>query len=1100
MCGSRRSLVIFLAVAVIAVTAGTSTAWAQFTSSMEGTVLDPEGARIPGASITIVNVATGIKNTTATNSVGYFLFPSLPSGTFKVTISAPGFKTKEVSDLGLELEQRRTLNITLEVGAQSTTVTVEAEAVAVDLAEVRLAGRVENKQILELPISGQNFMGLVGLTAGITGNANMGDIFSGEQQVNISANGQRGEQNGFSVDSATVTSMVRHGRTNLQPNAESIQEMQVTVSNFSAESGNDAGANVNVATKSGTNTYHGSLAWYHTNNKFQSRNIFQVTPNALTGRIMPVSRRNEATGSFGGPILKNKLFFFSSFDVLRSQTGDNNVTTVETPEFANYVIQTYPNNLSAYLLKNYPSMTTPERNFRTAGDLITPRAIDCSTLASPSALISTPIGMLPCNMKIMGDGMNPIPSQRPGYQWNTRVDYQVGNNDRLYFNLFRNSDKSTSGNRNRPQFTYIYPIWNWYGNINETHTFSPTVLNELRATVTRVHGEIQCRECQIPSGVNTGSPGFDGFGIGGPVPFIQNNYEYKDNLSIIRGAHSIKAGVVFSFLQSNWKPTASYQRPSFSFQTVWDFVRDDPFSEGNIGLNPVTGSVYTPDVAERQHTQGWFIQDTWKAKTNLTVTYGVRWEYYGMVNQATMGNNVEWRGGTDTWSRLMNGANVTKYHILDHGDKNNYAPRLAIAWDPFGKGQTSIRAGFGIFYDFLPSQLYGGAHYTPPLYMIITASKQTAPLLPNYGLGLSGEDPYQFPRPKGLENVVGLDSKNGSTYARANITWIDPSLRSSYTPSWSFGIQQALTPTMFLDVTYVGNRGRKLYAKYDMNRFAGDLLADNYLNRINSSFGSISYGQSNFTSDYNGINVTLRKRTSRGVMFNVSYTAGHAISMSDSFGANPIDAWNTKLDRGPTGVPQKLAGSVIYEIPTWTEAPMVAKQIMSGWQLSGVFTATSGGYFSVTCGSRAFTPVRDSTGKIIGNTGCDYNADGNNNDRPNAPAFGSKLDLSRENLLINGVFKASDFPTPGLGQTGNLGRNTFRGLADNNIDLAVSRNFKLPWLGGETSNLQFRAEAFNAPNRVHLGGISTTMTSTNFGKVTSASNARRFAFSLRLSF
>jgi len=784
---------------------------AQFTSSMEGNAADPSGARIPNAVVVVTNTATGVKIETETNTVGYFLLPSLPPGTFNVNVTSKGFKGTEIAGLALETGQRRTLNVVLQVGTETQTLTVQAEAAAVELTDVRVAGTLEAKQLLQLPTSSQSFMTLVGLTAGITGGGGA-DTFNAEQQVGISANGQRGEQNGFAVDSGTVTSMVRHGRSNMQPNLESIQEMQVTVSNFSAETASDAGANINVVTRGGTNQYHGSAAWFHRNDVFQSRTMFQNTPSTATGRVLAPSHRNEEMGSFGGPVKKNKIFLFGSFDVLNQLTGQNNTAVVETPEFRDFVMQSFPNNKSAYLFKNYPAAMTPFRDFRTVGTMVddqgrnqtgliplagtTTSYATCSGLASPSTLVNTVLGQLPCNMRVEGGGLSPVSSTTSAYQWSLRGDYNISPADRFYVSVFRTAEKGFSGNTSRPAFSYIYPTWNWFGNLNETHTFSTSLLNEFRVTITRPHGEIQCRECDIPSSINTGTNGFAGFGLGGPTPFMQNNYEYKDTISWIKGAHSIRAGIQFSFLQSNWKPTASYTRPNFSFNTIADFVNDAVQSEGNIGLNPKDGSPITPDVAERQHTQEWFIQDTWKVRPNLTLTMGVRWAYYGMVNQATQGNNVQFRGGNDMWSRLANGANVTKYHILDHGDKNNYAPRLAIAWDPFKQGKTSVRAGFGLFYDFLPSQLYGGAHFTPPIYMVISATP-TNGVTPLYSFGnpaaknnFDGRGtPYAFKYPDSVTNALGLDNRNGSTFLPASIVWIDPSLKNSYTPSWNLGIQ-----------------------------------------------------------------------------------------------------------------------------------------------------------------------------------------------------------------------------------------------------------------------------------------------------------------------
>lgn len=1065
---------------------------AQFTSAVEGTVTDPSGAVVPNASLTIQNAATGIKATAPTSASGYFRFPALPASTFRLTATASGFKTTQVNDLRLQVGETRTVDLALEVGAAATAVTVEATAAAVELSVARVSSVVDQKQLTDLPLQGRNFLGLVALTPGVTGSTGQNDVFGSEPQIAMNAAGLRGEQNGFAVDSGTVTSMVRHGRINMQPNAESIQEMRVAVNNFSAEQGNDAGASVNVLTRSGTNRYHGSLGFFHTDNALQSRTIFQNTRNALTGRILPVSRRNEAVGSIGGPVIKNRTFLFGSFDVLRQVTAAGGTSTVETPEFRSWVKSVAPNKLSAFLLDKYPAAFAPYSNLRTAGSIL---GVNCGS--NPSANIATAAGPIPCNLPVMGEGITPITSPREGEQWNLRGDHMIGSKDRFYASVFRNGEGSMDGSTIRPAFRVYFPIRNWFGNINETHTFSPNLINEFRATVVRVHGDIRCAECNIPDSIGITS-GFTGFGKGGPVPFIQNNYEYRDNLSWIHNSHTVRLGAQFSKLQSNWKPTASYQRPQFTFNNIWDFVNDDPFSQSNVGLNPKDGSVYTPDVAERQTTLSWFAEDSWKARRNLTITYGLRWETYGKVNQATLGNNVEWRGGADFTSRIAQGANVTKQHILDRADLNNFAPRLSLAWDPTGRGKLSVRAGTGIFYDFLPSQLYGGAHFTPPIYMIITASKQTAPLLPRYEFGKSTTDPYQFPRPYGLEGIIGLDSRNGSTYARSNIVWVDPNLRSSYTSSYFAGVQYALTETMTMEANYVGNTGHKLYSKYNVNRFNGDLIQNNNtLKRLNPSFGNISYGQSNLGSYYNGGNISIRERSRHGLMFQAAYTFGRTLDYGSSFdGLTVTDVYNLKLNHALADfdVSQKLATSLVWEIPGPKAGLM--KGVLGGWQLSETTVLQGGSPFSVNC-TMAFTPVRNSAGQITGNSGCDYNADGNNNDRPH-PASNNAIDYSRDALLA-GVFTRADFPVPGLGETGSLGRNTYRNRGLANTDITMMKIGRLKWLG-EAGQMQFRVDAFNAFNRVNLGGISSSLNSTTFGRVTGSGAARRFQFGMRLSF
>jgi hypothetical protein len=304
---------------------------------------------------------------------------------------------------------------------------------------------------------------------------------------------------------------------------------------------------------------------------------------------------------------------------------------------------------------------------------------------------------------------------------------------------------------------------------------------------------------------------------------------------------------------------------------------------------------------------------------------------------------------------------------------------------------------------------------------------------------------------------------------------------------------------------FISNLGRKLYAKYNVNRFDGDLVQNNgILKRLNPSFGAIDYGQSDLTSSYIGGTFSARQRFSRGLTFQAAYTFGRALDYADGFGGGlPIqDAWNLNLDHAAAGfnVPQKFAFSGVWQIPTTSRA-RVLKLVTEDWQLSGIAILQSGMPFSVTC-TLPFTPVRNAAGQIIGNSGCDYNADGSNFDRPNTPSFGNVISMDRQTLLM-GVFRAADFPKPAIGQPGNLGRDMFTNPGLANTDLSVMRVFKMPSFASERAVLQLRADAFNAFNRVNLGGINANLASTTFGRVTSINSAslpRQFQFALRLSF
>jgi hypothetical protein len=307
-------------------------------------------------------------------------------------------------------------------------------------------------------------------------------------------------------------------------------------------------------------------------------------------------------------------------------------------------------------------------------------------------------------------------------------------------------------------------------------------------------------------------------------------------------------------------------------------------------------------------------------------------------------------------------------------------------------------------------------------------------------------------------------------------------------------------------VNYVGNIGRHLFAQWDLNRYNDSILINNgVVGHLNKSFGTINYSCACFNSSYNSGNVLLRQRTSRGLFVQAAYTYGHAIDQADTFGGGLgiIDAWNTRNEKGNAGydVTQKLAFSVVYLIPTPHLSPAFLNQAIGGWQLSTITVLQTGTRFSVTC-SNPFTAVRNSAGTIVGNSGCDYNADGNTSDRPNAPAFAaSQIDMSLNNLINVGAFTASQFPAPCLGCVGNLGRDTYTNPGYADVDLSMQKIFSTPWFTGDKkASLLFRVDAFNALNRVNLGGISAGMSATNFGKVTSSGPARTFQVGAKFRF
>jgi hypothetical protein len=324
-------------------------------------------------------------------------------------------------------------------------------------------------------------------------------------------------------------------------------------------------------------------------------------------------------------------------------------------------------------------------------------------------------------------------------------------------------------------------------------------------------------------------------------------------------------------------------------------------------------------------------------------------------------------------------------------------------------------------------------------------------------------------------------------------------LRTQYSANWFFGIQTALGADWAFEVNYVGSRGSKLYQDWDTNRFNGDVL-DGRLDRLNPSFGSIQYGVANGKSFYHGATASIKKRFSHGLHFQGAYTLGKAIDYASTFGLGlaMVDNFNLEANRGRSNfdIRQKWAMSLIYDIPSPVDSG-AGKAILGGWQIGAITILQTGAPFFVNC-TQAFSPVRDSAGNIIGNNGCDFNADGFNNDYLNVPSFGYDIDNTKERAL-SGVFTQADFAKPGVGQSGTLARNGFTNPGFANTDLNILRNFPAPFLG-EAGRIDLRAEFFNVFNQVNLGVITGNYQASTFGRSTSAFGARNIQFGVKLVF
>ena len=1101
----RKALWVAGAMAV-AMSLAPGSAWAQFASAIEGTVSDPSGGVTPGATVTITNEATGVSQNTQTTSAGYYRFPALPGGVYTVKVSLQGFKNWTREHIRVESTQTRAVNAALEIGeAASEEVNVTADAPLVETSQGRVSGLIEEDEIKDLPLIGRNFFNLVVLTPGVTGRVTGGaqsyaqsnaDLYNNEFGVGMNANGARTESNNFQVDSATVSSSQRNGVANINPNAESVEEIRVLVNNFAAEYGRNGSVLVNVITKSGANDFHGSFGAYYTNDSMQSKNHFQEqTPNFS----IPDFGRKEFSWGLGGPIRKDQTFFFVSGDVLRSDVAVSGDLSILTPQFIQFMQQARPNNISTGIARDFPASFAPDRSFRTAGQIL---GANCAG-ATP---IDSPIGAIPCNFPVTGVGTWNETSPRNGFQWTARVDHHFNEGrDRLYASFNRTTtDKVGFGAPEPyPAFTAFSPTSSLQLNTNYTKVVSSNLVNEMQFSWVRPYGELENPHVEIP-GISV--TGIRGYQVGwGPNTFVQNSFVWSDVVTWTRGAHSMKFGLGYTREHADNDSAQAVTRPVFNFDGVFDFAADRPSSQGQIAIDPRTGG--PPESIKRFHrTQSVsaFVQDEWKLRPNLTVSAGLRYEGFLNITDASddLTSNLVFSSETGNLRNdLLSSRMVENQYYLDGGawgGQHTLAPRVSFAWDPTHQGRMSIRGGVGRFYERMSNQIWDGEHQNLPGYGSTSVSIFQA-VQPRFALGTTPTPPYGYPYPVGLTS--GVNEYGGLLTGTGAVQVVDRDIVGMYLDNWFLGVQRGIGRFVVVEANYIGSRGRNMYIKRDINRFTGDLL-DGRLDRILPGFSGINYTDATDESHYNGVALAVKvNRTD--VNLGVAYTLGKAVdrfSLSTPGGASaPVDAHaSLEENEGPSDfdIRHKVAVSLNWKLPG--PASGAAKAILGGWQLGGVLLAQSGSPYTVFCG-QGFVPVRNAAGVIVGNNGCDYNADGTSNDRPNTASFGDSRSGSNDDFLA-GIFTAADFPAPGLGQLGTLGRNTFTGPRYFNVDLALIKSIRVPGITSSGADLQLRFEAFNAFNTLNLNNPVNNLSDPLFGRSTSALSGRIVQVSARFAF
>ncbi len=1116
-------------------------------SAITGTVVDSSGAVIPGAEVTVTNVGTGDQRTVLSNDDGGFRVSPLSSGQYQVKASLTGFKTSISEAFGLTVGQTAHIQLAMEVGSISEEITVTDVAATIELEQGRVSSLVDQKRVVNLPLNGRNVMELVRLTPGSinaastvnepgAGNSTTSGALDGANG-NTSVNGGRINMNGFWLDG--VSSKNLSGGVASTPAVDSVQEFRVETLNFSAEYGASVGSVVSIVTKSGTNEFHGSVYEFHRNDNADAREFFDADK--------PEFKQNQFGLTFGGPIIKDKTFFFFSYEGTRIRTGNSAITQFESPAWSNFVLNA-PNAgpVAKFLYSNFGvdrPVTSAMGTDQTAGELFGIATEDEENQplsdAQRQALLDTALGAqfgsaagaLGINEFVTGTTSIFTPVATDGDQFSLRVDQDLTDQDKVYARYFFD-DVDSEVIDPRPAFNSPQKVRTHHAVVAWTRVLSPSVVNEARVGFNRMINDIDAGTPGVP--LITESTGVATFGAynGYPQEFHENTFTWSDTLSINVGRHGLKMG--FEVRRNQENSQFNVGRPSYVFFGLDELALDDPFLQVG-GVNPGSGpgdaQLASNFRAWRGTEIGLFFNDDFKLRPNLTLNLGVRWDWFGRLiedQNRTTKFDLD-NAGTNIFERVALGG-FSPADQLSSDDYNNIAPRIGLAWDPFGDGKMSIRAGYGVAFNGAVYNPLANSRWNPPFYsfnLIDDSSgrpNETVLFGPQDGTAVRADGANPNIGASLFEgNIIAYDPFNNNTNFLSGIP--NPNMRDPYVQSFFLGIQREVFRDWTFEANYVGTLGRKLIRAEDFNRFNGDFLGlpspadgsfdgDTSLNRVNSGLGVLRFWENSVNSNYHSLQLQLDKRFSRGIAFNVNYTLSKSLDTRSTWHSGATtsnrgqegfstDVERVFLDYGRSifDARHRFVTNWIWETPWFRDSRGLAQTVLGGWQINGVVSWQD---------SQPFTP-HTANGFTNPDDPGDFNADGTNNDRPNVGTAGTNVDFDNVDFA-NGAFgpfadpnapnpiAARGFGMPADGTTGNLGRNTFDGPTFANVDFSLFKQFNMGrWLT-EVSKLEFRVEFFNFFNKANFLQPEARLNSGLFGFSTDTFDAREIQWGLKLIF
>lgn len=1069
------------------------------TATVFGSITDPSGSALAAARVTALLADTGARETVDANDRGDYIFPSLRPGTYSLEVEAKGFKKAQVKGLLIEVNQRARQDFSMQVGEVQQVVDVSASATTVDTFSGTIKEVVDSGRMVELPLNGRNALQLQALLPGSI-QMGIGSAASGialNTNLVFSVNGARPNSSAYTLDGGLNMDMYNNLPAAF-PNPDTLQEFSILQNGYNAVNGRNAGAVINMVTKSGTNELHGVLFNFLRNDKLNTRNFFASGKDPL--------RRNQFGGTIGGPIRlpkyngKDRSFFFFAYEGTRQRLGATSSSIIVPTALER------AGNFSQSLLRGTPvSVAPPETVTALAPQGIPfPNGIIPASRLDPVALKFTEVFM-------------PLPN-RPGniFAYNVslpteedqvtiKLDHNFTEKQRTNFRLFFDDFR-----RNQNAGLLLFNSQNkwvtYNANLNHSTVFSPNLVNNATLTVARNTfvraplttqpaldwAALGCRSCisLSPQGVPTDwAIGIsNGLNVRVDTNFqsYMMNYQFIDNMTYTKGNHTMTFGGEISkvrrngreFFQKDTQFSVNGQRSGNQGYGYADFflgAANDVYQNSPIRANQFK---WTPFL---------YFQDDWRVTRRLTLNIGLRWEPFLMVKEKNEELGAFRPGQQSTvYPRAPLGALFPGDSGIPNGivnnDWNKPAPRFGFAWDPFGDGKTSIRGGYGIFWDTL--RLVG-----------LNTNSINQPFsfgLRTFTVQLS--DPYAA-NPGQLQTlrnytppVTAEDRARRAFITPINHNSVDPDFTSGYMQQWNVNVQRELLWKTVFTLAYIGSKGSKFMVGQNINPAifaAGQSTTGNVdARRIYPGFAEIRSTQATANSTYHSLQLSWNRRLSGGFSVLGSYVWAKSLDLASNDGNSgtgnqATNPFRQNLDKGPSDfdVRHRVVNSVLWDLPFGRGAKGLKKYLLGGWQLNGISTLQTGAPFSVSAGvDRSLAGIGRDRADIL----------------RSPEVYGGRS----RNDMIPRYFETQAFALPALGTFGTSSRNLLNGPGLINFDLGAFKAFRFT----ERRRLEFRWEVFNALNKPNFGNPIAAFQNANFGRITSARDPRIMQAALKLYF